>query len=51
MVGDEERSFLKGASRPGLKPRVYRAQFLLGLNVGAEAPTPGATIYEIAGLC
>ena len=25
-----------------------KAQFLLGLNVGAKAPTPGATIYEMA---
>jgi hypothetical protein len=25
-----------------------KAQFLLGFNVGAEAPTPVATIYEMA---
>ena len=45
--GQEKRLF-RGASRPGLKPRVYIAQFLLDLNVGAEAPTLVATIYEMA---
>ncbi len=35
----------------GAKRRVAsgaKAQFFLGLNVGAEAPTPVATIYEVA---
>ncbi len=59
MVGERREKFPKGRFAPwaeaqGLpspgstEPRVYRAQFLLGLNVGTETPTPVATIYEMA---
>ncbi len=40
LLKNTYKQFLRGAARPGLKPRVYIGLIVADFNVGAKAPTP-----------